>query len=160
MGFADGVQKISGKELLRKWGLSNLEIWRIHLSLDMSDLPNLLASKKWDAFGAPCAVPDSRTMSSIHDLLGLKIAAKGRWKAGQKIARLNILLYKMLGNIKKWLQKPNSKCTITVTKVYTYWHRIYFASLGFYPNKWYPKLATGILGHPFNLHWKSEKISD
>lgn len=159
MGFADGVQKISGKELLRKWGLSILEIWRIHLSLDMSDLPNLLASKKWDAFGAPCAVPDSRTMSSIHDLLGLKIAAKGRWKAGQKITRLNILLYKMLGNIKKWLQKPNSKCTITVTKVH-----IDTASTlhlwGFYPNKWYPKLATGILGHPFNLRWKSEKISD
>lgn len=141
MGFADGVQKISGKELLRKWGLSILEIWRIHLSLDMSDLPNLLASKKWDAFGAPCAVPDSRTMSSIHDLLGLKIAAKGRWKAGQKITRLNILLYKMLGNIKKWLQKPNSKCTITVTKVYTYWHRIYFASLGVLSKQMVPQIG-------------------
>ena len=142
MGFADGVQKISGKELLRKWGLSILEIWRIHLSLDMSDLPKPFSLQKMDAFGAPCGLP-CPTHGRCHRSMifsALNFAAKGRWKAGQKITRLNILLYKMLGNIKKWLQKPNSKCTITVNKS-TYWHRIYFASLGVLSKQMVPQIG-------------------
>lgn len=141
-GFAD-VTKISGKELLRKWG----RFWRIHLSLDMSS-PTWRPPKNGIS-GAPCPPTDSHR-SMIFSALKLQQRAAG--KLGKKLHDS----YSAIQNVRKH-QKMTAK---TKLKMHSHCH-LYILTphlLCIFGVLSKPRLAIGFWDIHF-LHWKpNEKI--